>query len=106
MAGRVRTSMRSAMSEHLLDDAAHLIVWAVRRAIDFDDTTELAEGPRWLAARLAGSVLAPDVVRVALREAVRTLEDDEEYARALSLAARFAAETEALLRRTAGASTP
>jgi hypothetical protein len=103
MAGRVRTSMRSAMSEHLLDDAAHLIVWAVRRAIDFDDPTELAEGPGWLARRLAGIPLGGDVVRVALREAVRVLEDDDEYARALTLAARFAADTEALLRRTAAA---
>jgi hypothetical protein len=91
------------MNEHVLDDAAHLIVWSVRRAIDFDDPTELDEGPAWLAARLAGSPLGPDVVRVALREAVRVLEAEEEYARALTLAARFAAETEALLRRTAAA---
>jgi hypothetical protein len=91
------------VSEHVLDDAAHLIVWAVRRAIEFDDPTELREGPAWLAARLAGNALAADVVRVALREAARTLEDDHEYARALSLAARFAADTEARLRRTAAA---
>lgn len=91
------------VNEHVLDDATHLVVWAVRRAIDFDDPTELEEGPGWLAARLAGNALAADVVRLALREAARTLEDDEEYARALTLAARFAADTEALLRRTAAA---
>ena len=103
MAGRRRTSMRSAMTEHILDDAAHLIVWAVRRAIDFDDPTELEEGPAWLAARLASTALALDVLRQALREAVRALEADEEYALALSLAAGFASDTEALLRRTAAA---
>jgi hypothetical protein len=85
------------MSEHVLDDAVHLIVWSVRRAIDFDDPTELREGPEWLAGRLAATPLGPDVVRLALREAVRVLEDDEDYARALALAARFAADTAARL---------
>jgi hypothetical protein len=91
------------MTEHVLDDATHLIVWSVRRAIDFNDPTELREGPAWLAARLAGTPLGADVVRLALREAVRALEDDDEYARALGLAAEFAAETTARLRRTAAA---
>ncbi|HEY7075573.1 MAG TPA: hypothetical protein VH418_09390 [Solirubrobacteraceae bacterium] len=91
------------MNEHVLDDAAHLIVWSVRRAIDFEDPTELHEGPAWLAARLAGSPLAADIVRLALREAVRVLEDEDEYARALALAAEFAAETTERLRRTAAA---
>jgi hypothetical protein len=91
------------VNEHVLDDAVHLIVWAVRRAVDFDDPTELSEGPAWLAARLAGDALAADVVRLALREAVRILEDDDEYARTLSLAARFAADADARIRRTAAA---
>jgi|tagenome__1003787_1003787.scaffolds.fasta_scaffold20892252_2 hypothetical protein len=91
------------MTEHILDDAAHLIVWSVRRAIDFDDPTELREGPVWLAARLAGTPLGADIVRLALREAVRVLEDEDEYARALSLAAEFAADATARLRRTAAA---
>jgi hypothetical protein len=87
------------MTEHVLDDAAHLIVWAVRRALDFDDPTELREGPAWLAARLAGTPLGPDVLRLALREAVRTLEDDEDYAQSLSLAARFVEDCRAQLAR-------
>ena len=92
------------MTEHVLDDAAHLIVWSVRRAIDFGDETEMREGPAWLASRLLASPLARDILRVALRDAVRVLEDDDEYARALALAARFAADTARLLggvRRTA-----
>lgn len=91
------------MSEHVLDDAVHLIVWSVRRAIDFDDPTELREGPAWLAERLAATPLGPDVLSLALREAVRGLEQDDDYARSLALAARFAADTAAQLRRTAAA---
>jgi hypothetical protein len=92
-----------SMSEKALDDAAHLIVWSVRRAIDFDDPTEMHEGPAWLAGRLAYTPLAPDIVRLALREAVRALEEEEDYARALALAARFAADAVERLGRAAAA---
>ena len=87
------------VSEHVLDDAVHLIVWSVRRAIDFADPTELQDGPIWLAERLSGTPLGPDVVRLALREAARALEDDDDYAHALTLAARFAADTTQALTR-------
>ena len=94
------------MGEHVLDDAVRLIVWAVRRAIDFEDPTELREGPAWLAARLAGGPLAGDVVRQALREAARVLDDEPDYAAALTLAARFALDCSGALSRAAGASAP
>jgi hypothetical protein len=91
------------MGEHMLDDAARLIAWAVRRTLEFDDPADFEEGPAWLAARLAGVPLGVDVLRLALREAVRDLEDVDDYAAALALAAQFAAQTQALLRRTAAA---
>jgi hypothetical protein len=91
------------MGEHMLDDAVRLIVWAVRRTLHFDDAAELRDGPAWLAERLAATPLGPDVLRLTLREAVRVLEDEEEYAAALALAARFASDCDAHLRRIAAA---
>jgi hypothetical protein len=97
------STMRPAMGEHVLDDAARLIAWAVRRTLEFDDPSDFEEGPAWLAARLAPLALGADVLRLAVRDAVRDLEDTDDYAAALALAAEFAATTQALLRRTAAA---